>query len=154
MIGRRVGVGRCDGWGSRGQAEALEDGPGRLGGVNRREHAHRALARRALEQQQRILHRLSPKTHIDSQRQQTDDLAHRANRALAGILSLHHSRLAGLQARLGSLSPLATLERGYAVVQMQETGLVVHSVDQVTDGDELSIRVQDGKFEAVTRSET
>jgi exodeoxyribonuclease VII large subunit len=113
-----------------------------------------AQARQALEQQERALSRLWPKTHIDAQRQQVDDLTHRANRALRSVLALRHSSLAGLHARLGSLSPLATLERGYAVVQIQDTGLVIRSVDQVSGGEELSIRVQDGEFEAVTRSET
>jgi exodeoxyribonuclease VII large subunit len=111
-------------------------------------------ARQVLDQKQRVLHRLSPQAFVDTQRQQVDDLAHRANRALTSVLALNYSKLAGLQARLGSLSPLATLERGYAVVRLQDTGLVVRSVDQVAGGDDLAIRVQDGEFEAVTRSET
>jgi exodeoxyribonuclease VII large subunit len=111
-------------------------------------------ARQALAQRQRELYRLSPRTYIDARRQHVDDLTHRANRALMSDLALSRTRLAGLQARLGSLSPLATLERGYAVVRLQDTGMVVRSVDQVTGGDELAIRVQDGEFEAVTRSET
>ena len=99
-------------------------------------------------------HELSaPQTYIDARRQQIDDLTHRANRALTGSLALRRSGLAGLQSRLGSLSPLATLERGYAVVRLRDTGMVIRSVDQVTSGDELAIRVQDGEFEAVTRSE-
>jgi exodeoxyribonuclease VII large subunit len=111
-------------------------------------------ARQALGQKHGELQRLSPQIYVDSQRQQVDDFSHRANRALTSALALNQSRLAGLQARLGSLSPLATLERGYAVVRLQDTGLVVRSVDQVTSGDDLAIRVQDGEFEAVTRSET
>jgi exodeoxyribonuclease VII large subunit len=111
-------------------------------------------ARQALDGRQRELQRLSPQAHIDARRQQADELTHRASRALTSDLALRRSRLAGLQARLESLSPLATLRRGYAVVRLQDTGMVVRSVDQVTSGDELAIRVQDGEFEAVTRSET
>ena len=111
-------------------------------------------ARQALDQRQRELQRLSPQTKLDAHRQHVDDLTHRANRTLTSTLALRRSRLEGLRARLGSLSPLATLERGYAVVRLQDTEIVVRSVDQVTSGDELWIRVQDGEFEAVTRSET
>ncbi len=111
-------------------------------------------ARQALDQRQRELQRLSPQTRLGAYRQQVDDLTHRANRALTSTLALRRSRLVGLQARLGSLSPLSTLERGYAVVRLLDTGTVVRSVDQVTSEDPLGIRVQDGEFEAVTRSET
>jgi exodeoxyribonuclease VII large subunit len=111
-------------------------------------------ARQALEQQQRALHRLSPQTYVDAHRQQVDDRTHRAARALTTELALCRSRLAGLRARLAALSPLATLERGYAVVRLLDSGVMVRSVDQVTGGDALAVRVQDGEFEAVTRSET
>jgi len=111
-------------------------------------------ARQALEQRQRALHRLSPLTRVDAHRQQVDDLTHRASRALTGAMALRHSGLAGLQSRLAALSPLATLERGYAMVQLLDTGVMVSSVDQVTSGDPLAIRIKDGEFEAVTRSKT
>jgi exodeoxyribonuclease VII large subunit len=52
-----------------------------------------------------------------------------------------------------ALSPLATLERGYAIVQRQDSGAVVRSAGQVSAGDGLTIRVADGEFGAVTRSE-
>jgi exodeoxyribonuclease VII large subunit len=112
------------------------------------------LARQVLDQRQRELRRLSPQSHIDAWRQQVDDLSRRAGRALTSSLALHRSALAGVGARLRSLSPVATLERGYAVVRLKAAGLVVRRVDQVTSGDELAIRVQDGEFEAVTRSKT
>ena len=42
-----------------------------------------------------------------------------------------------------ALSPLATLERGYAVAQLPD-GTVVTSIDQVSADDELTVRVTDG----------
>ena len=42
-----------------------------------------------------------------------------------------------------ALSPLATLERGYAVLQ-DAAGHVVTSVDQPSPGDPLRARVRDG----------
>ena len=87
---------------------------------------------------------------VDTHRQQVDDQVRLAARLLTHRLDLRRSALVGLQARLDALSPLATLERGYAVVRRQDTGEVVQSVKQVGGGDSLSIRVVDGEFGADT----
>lgn len=108
--------------------------------------------RQALEGYQRMLQRLSPQARVDTHRQQVDDVTRRAGRALAYSLDLRRSALAGLEARLAALGPLATLERGYAIVRREDTGDVVRSADQVSVGDALVIRVQDGEFGAVTRN--
>ena len=50
-------------------------------------------------------------------------------------------------ARLRALSPLAVLERGYALVQ-GAGGAVVRDPAQVSPGDPLDIRVQKGVFQA------
>jgi exodeoxyribonuclease VII large subunit len=109
-----------------------------------------SLAREATGQQQAALRRFSPQARVDTHRQQVDDLTRRADRVLAHSLALRRSRLAGLEARLAALSPLATLERGYAIVRREDTGAVVRSVEQVRAGDELKVRVQDGEFGART----
>lgn len=54
------------------------------------------------------------------------------------------ARLAG---QVRALSPAATLERGYAVVQRAD-GAVVRSPDDVTAGDRLRVRVADGELTA------
>lgn len=56
-----------------------------------------------------------------------------------------------LLARLESLSPLAVLDRGYAIVTMQETRAVVRDVAQVSAGDLLHIRFAKGS--ALARTE-
>lgn len=109
-------------------------------------------ARRMLEQQQRALQRLSPQTRVAFYRQQVDDLTRQAARALNHNLALHRSALAGFQARLAALSPLATLERGYAIVRRADSGAVVRRVAQVQAGDALAIRVHDGEFKAIARN--
>lgn len=57
-----------------------------------------------------------------------------------------------LRQRLNSLSPLGTLQRGYAIVERTgpapEERTVVTETDQVAAGDRLSIRVTDGRIEA------
>jgi exodeoxyribonuclease VII large subunit len=105
--------------------------------------------RESLGQQERALQRLSPQARVDAHRQQVDELGRRASRTLSHSLALKRSALIGLQARLQALSPRATLERGYAVVRQEETGLMVREVGQVRTGDQLKIRVRDGEFGAV-----
>jgi exodeoxyribonuclease VII large subunit len=58
---------------------------------------------------------------------------------------LDHTR-----ARVVALSPKATLDRGYAVVQ-DKAGGVVRDPSDVTSGDPLRIRVSGGELEATAR---
>jgi exodeoxyribonuclease VII large subunit len=71
----------------------------------------------------------------------------RLGRAPLLALERKQARLDTVQARLGALSPLATLDRGYAIVR--RGGEVVRSSEQVAAGDGLSVRVADGTFGAV-----
>jgi exodeoxyribonuclease VII large subunit len=59
----------------------------------------------------------------------------------------HESRadLTALGARLQSLSPMAVLERGYALV-LDRNGAPIRSVAQVAPGDTITTRVADGAF--------
>ena len=54
-------------------------------------------------------------------------------------------RLSALAARLHSLSPLAVLDRGYALVLDAQRSLV-RSTGQVTTGDTIVTRLSDGDF--------
>jgi exodeoxyribonuclease VII large subunit len=102
---------------------------------------------RLAEQAQALKH-LSPEVQLAQARQRVDDLLGRAEAAMRHGLTLHHERLGGIIGRLAGVSPLGTLERGYAIVRHRETGAVVRSVAQVAPGDALGIRVSDGEFEA------
>lgn len=101
-----------------------------------------------LAEQMRALKHLSPEAQLAQTRQRLDDLLGRAEVAMRHSLALHRERLGGLSGRLAGVSPLGTLERGYAIVRRRETGDVVRSVEQVVSGDALGIRVADGEFEA------
>jgi exodeoxyribonuclease VII large subunit len=101
-----------------------------------------------LAEQGRALRHLSPATQLVQARQRIDDLIWRAERTVHHELSLRRERLDGLVGRLTSVSPMGTLERGYAIVRRCETDTVVRSVEHIVSGDRLSIRVVDGEFEA------
>ncbi len=104
--------------------------------------------RRALDGYRRALRHLSPRVRLRVARQQVDDLMARAAAQVGHDLRLRRERLVGLTARLESLSPLATLGRGYAIVRQAETNQVIRSVEGVQSGDGLRVRVADGEFEA------
>jgi exodeoxyribonuclease VII large subunit len=101
-----------------------------------------------LAERMRALKHLSPETQLAQARQRVDDLSSRAAAATRHRLTLRRERLGGLTGRLAGVSPLGTLERGYAIVHHQETGAIVRSVAQVATEDALDIRVADGEFEA------
>ncbi len=68
----------------------------------------------------------------------------RLSRAPALALERKRARLDNAHARLGTLSPLATLDRGYAIVRRGDT--VIRAAAQVSSGERLSVRVADGTF--------
>jgi exodeoxyribonuclease VII large subunit len=61
------------------------------------------------------------------------------------LLHTSGSTLGALDARLRSLSPLAVLDRGYALV-LDSAGSLVRSTAQITHGDLLTTRLADGTF--------
>jgi exodeoxyribonuclease VII large subunit len=82
-------------------------------------------------------------------------VAQARERLLASRTHLHHSlerrlhnsasTLGALDARLNSLSPLAVLDRGYALV-LDSAGSVIRSTANLNAGDLLTTRLADGTF--------
>jgi exodeoxyribonuclease VII large subunit len=70
---------------------------------------------------------------------------------MAQTLSIRREKLEGLRGRLTGVGPIDTLKRGYAIVRRREDDAVVRSIEHVTPGDRLDIRVTDGDFEAEAR---
>jgi exodeoxyribonuclease VII large subunit len=107
-------------------------------------------ARANLINMQRALRLLSPANQVAQSKLRVQEMGARLRSAALGSIGLAGAELRGLQGRLQAVSPLATLQRGYAIVQRKADGTVVRSVSDVTAGDELTIRVSDGEFEANT----
>ncbi|HZO71829.1 MAG TPA: exodeoxyribonuclease VII large subunit [Ktedonobacteraceae bacterium] len=97
-----------------------------------------------LEYAMQDLRRASPLNLIDQRRQQIDDTVERLQTRMQHMISLHGERLRGVVERLHALSPLLTIARGYAVVRHDAEQVVVTSIQQVHEGDRLTIQVQDG----------
>jgi len=77
----------------------------------------------------------------------------RLDRSLERHIQTSAATLSSLDARLHSLSPLAVLDRGYALVLNAEGGLI-RSTEQIAKGDQVTTRLADGSFTSHVESTT
>ncbi len=77
--------------------------------------------------------------------------AHSLAAATTEHLRARRRTLGALAGRLNALSPLATLERGYAVAR-DEAGRTLASVADFATGEGFTLRVRDGEVDAVARA--
>ncbi len=89
--------------------------------------------------------RHDPRQHLAHARQHFASAGLRMEHALMRTVHEQRVRWGAFDARLRSLSPLAVLDRGYALVQDAD-GALVRSVKQVSDGAMLTTRISDGAF--------
>lgn len=95
-----------------------------------------ALARPSIEDPHRM---------VDERADQVAALLDRGRRTLGHLLDRADSELTHTRARVVALSPAATLQRGYAVLQKAD-GHVVRDPDEVAAGEALRARVAEGEF--------
>ncbi|MFJ2089598.1 exodeoxyribonuclease VII large subunit [Streptomyces sp. NPDC087901] len=96
-----------------------------------------ALGRPSMEHPQRM---------VDERASEVDALIGRGRRVLGHLLDRADSELAHTRARVVALSPAATLERGYAVLQRADGHVVRDPADAGAAGDALRARVSGGEF--------
>jgi exodeoxyribonuclease VII large subunit len=92
----------------------------------------------------------NPSWMIDQRGDEVGRYATRANELMDWHLRRFDDQVTGLGHRLAALSPLGTLQRGYAIVERVdgESPGVVATTGQVEPGAKLNIRVTDGRIEA------
>ncbi|MEU3687289.1 exodeoxyribonuclease VII large subunit [Streptomyces narbonensis] len=86
-----------------------------------------------------------PQRMVEVREAEVDALLARSRRVLGHLLDRADSELSHTRARVRALSPAATMERGYAVLQRAD-GSVVRSPEEVAEGEELRARVAEGEF--------
>jgi exodeoxyribonuclease VII large subunit len=89
--------------------------------------------------------RRDPRQQITHAREHLIDYRTRLCRSIEHTLHASRARHAALDAYLHSLSPLAVLDRGYALV-LSSNGHLVRSASQVVPGDQVTTRLADGAF--------
>lgn len=106
-----------------------------------RQHLAREQAR--LRQADAALRATHPQRRIQRLRDRLAVMAPRPRAALARRLAHESMRLRGLARSLEAVSPLATVARGYAILQTPDRR-IVRSVLDVAPGDRLEAKVADG----------
>ncbi|MBU4336851.1 MAG: exodeoxyribonuclease VII large subunit [Actinobacteria bacterium] len=131
----------------------------RAGLVQARARAHVAVARR-LEREQTALAQLRsrpvvarPTTMLDPHEVHLTATIARLRRTVEARLVAHGAQVTALTAQVRALSPAATLDRGYAVVQRAD-GTVLRDADQTDVGDLLAVRLARGTLAVRTVSGT
>lgn len=119
----------------------------------------RRAVRHRLEAEQRALNQLrdrpvlaDPRSGLGERSAEVDALRDRARRALGHRLDRAADDLGHRLARVRALSPLSTLERGYAVVTLD--GQAVTDPSAVAIGATLDVRVARGRLTVETRTVT
>jgi exodeoxyribonuclease VII large subunit len=105
---------------------------------------------RAMERFETLTQRLSrahPGNRLQQQAQRLDELDLRMRRAWENHFARAGQRLQLAQRGLDAISPLATLERGYAIVT-RANGMVLQDADEVRTGDEIEARLKRGSLKA------
>jgi exodeoxyribonuclease VII large subunit len=126
----------------REQAQRLDDLEQRL------QRAQRSLLRDRRGQLLLLASRVrarSPAARVTSLQEQVARLEQRQQRGMRSRLQGAATRLAHLAQLLDSVSPLATLNRGYSIITDDE-GQVIRDVGQVLPGDLLNARLARGRL--------
>ncbi len=105
-------------------------------------------SRAAMERAAERLVASSPAVGIRLARQRLSGLGTRLDSAQAARIAGARGALGALVGRLDALSPLAVLDRGYAMVRNARSHALVTAPRQVSAGDLLEIRVSEGIFHA------
>jgi len=129
-------------------------------GVHAARDRLRSLLRTWLDREQAHLDALrsrpslaDPRTLLDARAEEVGQLVDRARRCLGHRLDRAADDVDHHRARARALSPLATLERGYAVL-LDADGHVVTAAGAVAPDSPVSVRVADGRVHAtVTKTE-
>jgi len=127
------------------------------------DEARRRLSRRIVErltdhrgETDQLRHRLtmaSPQRRLGDRRESLADREARLHRAMEATLRVVRADLASAHRRLEALSPLATLDRGYALVSRRSDGRTVVAVADAPPNTGLTVRVADGAFPAVVEGQ-
>jgi exodeoxyribonuclease VII large subunit len=89
---------------------------------------------------------LHPRAQLRLKAERLRALSDRMRRAARARLRESRLRVNELTRALNAVSPLATLERGYAILSDPATSAVIRTVRQATPGTRLRARVADGQF--------
>ena len=86
-------------------------------------------------------------------RRRVDDVGRVVQSASIRRISEIRVEVKGLDSKLKTLDPLATIKRGFSIVHLSDSQKVVSSTSHIEEGDSVEITVTDGSIPAVVGSE-
>ena len=108
---------------------------------------HTSVTRRArLAAVDARLRQRDPSQVLSAYRATWRQLSQRLHQASARDLAQRQSRLGGLVRALEAVGPVATLDRGYAIVTRAADGELIRASDQLTVGEEIDTRLASGRI--------
>jgi exodeoxyribonuclease VII large subunit len=93
-----------------------------------------------------------PSVMVTSRRDEIKAWRDRSIRSFASLLEIEKKELKGVRDQLRSLSPQSTMDRGYAVVQLED-GSILRDASKAKAGNRLRIRVAKGETRATVDRE-
>jgi len=97
------------------------------------------------------LMKLSPALSVQRSINQLNQLRQRLATVTRNSVSDTSHKIALLGRALHSVSPLATLDRGYAIVKREDSGAVLMNADDVKTGDDIRAHLARGEFTATVK---
>jgi exodeoxyribonuclease VII large subunit len=130
----------------RSQLQRLQE---KLGGLHPR--ARLLVNRNALANLEGRLAAANPGGRVARARRDLDGLVARRDVVMQRVLQHRRAQLGQLGAQMAALSPLAVLERGYAMVS--KDGVMIRDAAQVSPGDTLHVKLAQGELDVEVRGD-
>jgi len=89
----------------------------------------------------------NPKTQIQQQQMMVSNQQQRLQTAIKSQLKNYQQQLATMSRALDAVSPLNTLSRGFSITMKDDQ--IIRQANQVTPGDQLTLKLQQGKILAI-----
>lgn len=94
------------------------------------------------------INKLSPEHKISRQIEKVNVLEIQFKKSMHRSLEKAHNELSNLSQLLNTVSPVSTLERGYAIVTEQKTNKIVTNTNHLQSGDQLRIRLATSEIDS------
>jgi exodeoxyribonuclease VII large subunit len=90
-----------------------------------------------------------PQIIVTSRVEIISGLVSRSHRSMSSAIAIAAEEISGLRTQVRTLSPQATLDRGYSVVQKSD-GSVLRKASEAAPGEKLRLRLAQGEVGAIT----
>jgi len=127
-------------------AQRLDDWQLRLNQAQSNTFRHLAMKLGFLKEK---LTKLHPMQAIDMRKQRLEYLSHQLGQYTGQVLKTEQFRFLQATKTLNAVSPLATLERGYAIVEETKSGDILRDAHQIRKGESVRARLHRGRIHCI-----